>query len=85
MSERHAIYRVITAALHEGRLQEPFTAQDCTELIDLRLARLSAFLARHREGNPLGCKVFFRQVERAKYRMITSPLLSGRKEIPRSR
>ena len=66
--ERETI-RKIRQAVQQGRLPEPFTAQEVHQTAGIPLSTARTFLPKHRVGNPGGTSELFVQADSGRYRL----------------
>ena len=68
---RGRVYRGIVDAIGQGKLKEPFTSKDFRRAIrGLGEGTYSAFLHKHRRGNPGGNSQLFQQVGKGLFRLL---------------
>jgi len=74
---KHRVYRAIAEAVKDGKLKEPFSKEDFRSACpDFGEGTYTAFLYKHREGNPGGVSELFEQVYKGHFRLLR-PLKYG--------
>ena len=72
--ERETI-RKIRQAVRQGRLPEPFTAQEVHQTAGIPISTARTFLPKHRVGNPYGTSELFVRADRGRYRLTDMGLV----------
>ena len=68
------VYQMISNAIRNGRLEEPFTSYDFRQACPgLGKGTYNAFLWKHRLGNPGRYNEYFKKVSPGKFRLLRTP------------
>ena len=67
----HEVYKAIITAVREGRMKEPFTAEEFRQVCPgFGVGTYQAFLWKHTKDNPGGQSELFEKVARGSFRLL---------------